>query len=459
MLLMTLTLTIVLFFLLLLRNTSSPDHSDVHYSDTIDLRYNNINLSPHVSNINASERLSDSDARTPQYVVTLEVDGQQGAGIHAIVSLQHTTASTEFSVKILEPILIKTQYAAFEMVHKNTSTSSVRFSHLFNLQHYNYVSKKLGHPLVISREEFFASAHKKVLYVIMRPVYGVKKPIVNVFWTSRLQSHKAGNDKTCYFDNKLRHLLQYRDYCVVKVIEVMFSGNIPAEQIHPIIYGESPKSKNLTIIFSEWRHYWNRFGKVYKELLRPSQKLLTDARYYEDNFLNSRNKVAVMIRIEHLLDFVQHPPPNETHHNWTVEKCLIKAVQVATALHSNGRAMLTADIGKYGSGTLNDTSNLYKQKLNQLTDKTFSLLAPLIGNTSTSFKTWEDSFTVASRGVCNSAYIAALQRTIASRARCLVLVGGGTFQRLSLNDYLNNHPNKEEQCIKVVCATRGVKKF
>ena len=50
-------------------------------------------------------------------------------------------------------------------------------------------------------------------------------------------------------------------------------------------------------------------------------------------------------------------------------------------------------------------------------------------------------------GIKDHGYVAALQRTIASRANCLVLVGGGNFLKLALGDYLNFHPNPSSWCI------------
>ena len=69
-----------------------------------------------------------------------------------------------------------------------------------------------------------------------------------------------------------------------------------------------------------------------------------------------------------------------------------------------------------------------------LTEKSKQLLNSLFNN-ELSFSEWEESFTRATGGVGNSGYIqAALQRTLASRAKCLILIGGGTFQDLALKD-------------------------
>ena len=65
-------------------------------------------------------------------------------------------------------------------------------------------------------------------------------------------------------------------------------------------------------------------------------------------------------------------------------------------------------------------------------------------------------------GITDLGYVAAIQRTIASRADCLVLVGGGHFLKLALGDYLKFHPNHSSWCIHTVCMeelTPGSKNF
>ena len=51
-------------------------------------------------------------------------------------------------------------------------------------------------------------------------------------------------------------------------------------------------------------------------------------------------------------------------------------------------------------------------------------------------------------------YIAALQRVLASRADCLVLVGDGDFQAMDVLDFMQYHNSKE--CIHVVCDKTGI---
>ena len=69
------------------------------------------------------------------------------------------------------------------------------------------------------------------------------------------------------------------------------------------------------------------------------------------------------------------------------------------------------------------------------------------------FKNWEESFTKATGGIEDKSYIAALQRTLATRAECLIMIGGGSFQDLTMKDYNRKHPRKKDQCIHSVHTT------
>jgi len=69
-----------------------------------------------------------------------------------------------------------------------------------------------------------------------------------------------------------------------------------------------------------------------------------------------------------------------------------------------------------------------------------------LDNSIDTFEEWEQRFTDATDGITDAGYIAALQRTIGSRADCLILVGGGTFGLGVLSEYIHNHPVTSEHC-------------
>ena len=126
--------------------------------------------------------------------------------------------------------------------------------------------------------------------------------------------------------------------------------------------------------------------------------------------------------------------------------CFNKVLNISDTLqgHTQLYPFVTMDIGQYGSQTI-PTTNPENKKLSE---KTFQALY----HDKWLVEEWEESFVTATGGVKDAAYLAALQRTLASRADCLILMGGGNFQSLALASYLNYHNNSSKKpCIHLVC--------
>lgn len=388
------------------------------------------------------------------YAIVLRVSGQQGAGMHSLVSFQNLTSQLANTVKVLEPIMVNTEYLGID----STQKSSIHFHDLFDIEYFNEVSVSSDLPPITLRKEFFKSAPKVAIYVIASQAIRVassSQQTVRIVWSA------TSNSEPCYNkDYKLKQMLDKIEVYVKKVVEVTYVGRIRSiEMLKMAIFGTSESNvlaESKTIIFNEWRHYWYHVHVSFKELLRPSGRLLSDVQHYEKVFLNSSNNVAVMFRMEHLFHFLERQPNKGSSEAWTMERCLLEAIKATRDVSKSGRPMITIDIGKYGNAKWELVSFLKNQaNVKKMTEQTKSLLKPLFGDKSTSFKEWEDSFAQITNGEENGAYIAALQRTLASRAKCLILVGGGTFQKMSFVDYILNHPNKEDQCVNVICSLRS----
>ena len=408
------------------------------------------------------------------YVVALQYSGQQGAGIQALMSLQCWAASFNLPVHILEPILNSTVFISIPHERSvSLSNKSLRFSDLFDIQHFNRISESIGYVSVDTGEDFFTSASRDVIYVHLKLVpksIPVSERSAKIIW---IGDSECIREACCYqfrSDNeKLEGITELKEnYCVIRIIEVTYSYAyyyiFSNKEIREVIYGDR-QPQQVTLIFSLWRTPWyvvnNELDDPHKckragydsrkEQFLPSPRLMSDTKRYENLFLNSSNEVAVMLRIEHVIDYV-----NKHREQWSIDKCLQEAYQLTRERQKSGRPMVTLDMGKFGSGVWSRLA--VKYDVDGLTEKSKQLLNSLF-NHELSFSKWEESFTRATGGVENSGYIAALQRTLASRAKCLILVGGGTFQDLALKDYLRNHPKREDRCVRLVCIYKNEELF
>ena len=146
-----------------------------------------------------------------------------------------------------------------------------------------------------------------------------------------------------------------------------------------------------------------------------------------------------MIRLEHAVFLTRK------NHKYNINKCLDDLVKIYQGSNCTV-PIVTANIGKSWNKIVKDEawmSSLKAQTLNTI---------QVLLNHKMSFERWEKSFVEAAGGVTNRGYIAALQRVIASRADCLVLMGGGSFQDLTLQDYIHFHKDRDKWCIRLICT-------
>ena len=162
----------------------------------------------------------------------------------------------------------------------------------------------------------------------------------------------------------------------------------------------------------------------------PSKKVLRDAQKYIETFLKTKEYVSIFVRMEKAL---KSKEANVTY-------CLYETLQQwrkivsATGLNST---FLSTDVGRLGSDS-------YKPKDEDSFSEFFNTL---LGNQLT-IKEWEATFETISSS-SRSGYIAMLQKAIASGAKCVLFVGGGSFQRHALRLYRKRHAD-QDWCVHVV---------
>ena len=399
------------------------------------------------------------------YVAVLSYVGQQGSGLQALVSLQCMISSFDLPLRILEPLLVNSQFRMFHNEENRSTKKVIKFSDVFDIEHFNEVSQSLGYPVMEPRENFVAFAPKNVIFVNVKSIKEEQNErTVKIIWIKTKTTKKSGP----LIRNKIQQKLDLLNsgFELEKVLEVTTSK----DELHSYILSETEfrdiilgnlTLDNVTIIFSTWRTLWHIvnhhsrnphkcLGVGYnsdKDQFYPSQRLLSDADRYKNMFLSSGYKVAVMFRIERLLQYVSSVRDDDE--SWTVDKCLDKAVSLTKGIQNYSQPMITLDLGKFASSSW--AYGRGKKNVTELSMKVESRVK-LMFKSKWTLNDWEDSFAKATGGTEDKGYIAALQRTLASRADCLVMIGGGSFQDLAMKDYIRNHPSLEDQCIHSVCT-------
>ena len=362
-------------------------------------------------------------------------------------------------MNILEPVISDTMFNSVPHGHQN---ASVAFSDLFDIQHFNRISESVGYPILATRQEFFSDGPKEAILMMKAP----RSSPASIVWAA---DSELDGKRSCYEfvqnSSDILKLIKESGICFVRIIKAPYNhkrSTLSNEDFREIIFGDL-LPEHVSLVFKGWSSLWYAQNNLEthplcrgigtsssKAQFLPSPRLLSDAKHYEKHFLNSSNDVALMFRIERMVQYVYMKGHSHVS-SILVDNCLNEAVKVAKEQRKFGYPVVTLDLGTFGSSSLYTSRFLNEDLVEHLTRKSKMLVTSLYDNKLT-FEEWETSFKKAAGGMENSGYIAALQRTLASRAKCLVLVGGGNFQDLALKDYLMNHPNKEDQCIHLVCA-------
>ena len=421
----------------------------------------------------------DPDPSIPGYVITLRYIGQQGGGIKALLSLQRWLRDVRLPMKIVEPFIVKSVLGAF----KSSDDEDFKFSDLFDLTHFNEVSRSEGTAEIVPWDTYVTQAsHKAVLIQLIKYESAnltALAPPPKVLWYVQKGEKRCLDHGGVNFQN---FLISYKKFCFVRVVAVYYkfdsSPNLSSEQIcRSVLFGLNPSS--LTLIFMQWRGPWkasdpvlplsascqfnyyferNESAKL-KQKLRDSPRLFSDIKNYQNMFLKkdkSLSYVAVMIRTEHVLvKSYQASLQNNTlkpSPHVQLQQCLDEAVTKAHSVMKElgtQNVFVTADIGIYGSHSWNRTMQKMTSSMKELATAVRSIKNIVSGlyRKQWTFDEWERTFSLATGGLDDSGYVAALQRGVASKASCLVLLGGGSFQKLALNNYLS----RKKSCFHHVC--------
>jgi hypothetical protein len=369
------------------------------------------------------------------HLIALGFSGQQAAGVNAFSSFQCWAAHSGQPFEIVEPIIKNSRLVSpFQ-----AASDALKLSDFFALKHLNNASKLAGLPRVITLQQFLDIGSKDVIFI----QFEEKSAEDKVIWSS-------GSDvDTCYVAKTSKKQLDRiirRGYCIRKIVS-MKSESLTTLKLYEVLGNWNYVS--VTVVVSNWRGPMSPHAECKhvgrhsaKPQFYPSPRLLSDASsYIRSYYAKNVPYNAVMIRIERVTILAEQFPGK-----YSVKGCLTELVNVVDSM-AGGRPMVAADIGNYGSSSWDWAVSDYDRQATGMVETKVAMQSLLRGQLS--FEEWEQAFVQAAGGVTDRGYIAALQRTIASRAKCLVLMGGGNFQYLALLEYLRV---REKRCVHLVCV-------
>lgn len=408
------------------------------------------------------------------FVLTLEYTGQLVAGLRALLSQQCWISSFGLPLVIVEPFSNNSLLQHSHHMWREYSHSSpiVRFRDLFDLDHFNEQSRITGNTIMATWEKFVHVAPRKIVFVTIEDIH---HPGCLLFKGEMCETEKQkepyrNSFEGCHISDNVVQMLSYlkkqnfyvvRNVCI-NCMETMI--NLTPDVVTDHIFGPH-NAQDVTLIFNKWRFSMkltkdcremetcNNEKVVLPQRFVKSKRLERDANWYRDSYFHSQIVFSIMIRVE--WHFITH---RKDQNNNAIE-CLSEVLNTVNELQNDyGNPhipfFLSMDVGTYGSGSFQHTIQHTNTSISMYTDvlnHTRLFVKELYRNTWT-FNDWEESFLTIPGLLTDKGYIATLQRTIASRGDCLILMGGGHFQHMALQTYLSLHPTPKEQCVKYVCV-------
>ena len=380
---------------------------------------------------------------------------QQGRCAQGIISMQCWLKSFDLPMHIVEPLVSSSKFLGLP----NSKMQSVDFGDIYDIEQLNKltgVDKRFAQ--LVRWDDFFQNAPRNIIFVLIR---------LGKYHQVEVQSEMQIQQRDTY---SLNYLLD-RGFGIVKLVKILTRDHvlITAGELNKVIFNNW-NPEEVTLILSVWDPLTlipntklentllcrNQYFDGHR-FFTPSKQLLQAVQKYENLFLKPYTSIAVMIRSEHILFSLGYMKKwhNQSLLYPTITKIfnnLIATVRKLQASIGHGNIIVTADIGKYGSNTWSGTVSGWNK----------SIIVEIIKHTVTklyqnswTFEEWEQSFGTATGGIEDQSYVAAMQKSIASRAQCLLLFGGGGFELIALHEYLRNHPVPSKQCWKFLHTKRS----
>ena len=384
---------------------------------------------------NKNQFIQTSQQSFSQPIVLASIIWEQtGMALRNLFNLQCWASSVNIS-QVIEPFICSDSVLAFRFGCR----SDFNFRDFYDIDYWNQVSLRRNHSILVS-SSYLQNASKEVIYVQL-------KYIENHSWFK------------CYSLDELanQHWFKFfkRNGCNISTVCIKFP--ISDSDFQKKIFGSTDASqRNKTVIFEEWRGFKSsrhdrveltgtRCGKSpdssdlvftrppaieYPPFrlspLLPSKQVLGCIDRFLSEHMHGEQYVVVMIRSEKLKPNLFHSPK--------FEDCMegITSDYKKALDRMNGtRTLIFTDSGKYGSHSMR------RNKVDRYSQYLLDHLDPEL-----SLEQMDSALQDITRSK-DSALMAFFQSGLAARANCVLFLGAGSFQRLTLGMFANNHRGHE----------------
>ena len=419
--------------------------------------------STHLVDSLAEPMMPSSPTHLYGYVLPYTIYEQQTAAARNLWGLQFWANTV--NMKVVEPFYTEHRLSFESFI--TGPPNPMKFSDLYDIDYWNEQSTQRNCSELVDWDNFVSNAPKKVILVLS---HGFKLKSKDVLQGGMLKINDNPDaivgSRSCAdnakFPEKALAYFKHHGFHFVREVCITFNASTPMtveEYSHHILGHFS--SNEVTVIVAFWQgirsNRVNLKGITLTNAntveigLLPSKVIVRESdRYLQKLNLNSKY-FGVMVRIEKV--FTHFVTIKE---QGSFDEFVDYMLECATGLkdleqlniHKRWGRTLSIDLGRFGSVNLQRDDKKFLRGMKRLYDAYFS---SIFGNEGWTIKEFEGSFKKY-LGTENPVHIAQVQRTIAARSDCLIVVGGeSTFQSVAISFYKNFHPDVKQQCIIKHC--------
>ena len=407
------------------------------------------------------------------FTLSLHYMDQVTWGAKRVRSLQCWAAQLERVMRVVEPSMNNTYLGA---PTQRPVDGILKFSDVFDIQWWNhYGEEQAGFLPLVRWEEFFLHAPRKT--IIVQIVY---RQDVWCFEDS-LQNKTGCNWEDSEVTKFWMKSLWGFSFQVIRRVCIDFNDLkkvITMKKLNKYIFGKTPLNVPVTVVFNEWRGPLQAKAKsdnncilrirdptcspsgptgfihnITMNALRPNSKIFHSAEDYIAKHLTGKlGYIVIMVRWELMfLEKIYHAVKGRSPSGKTCKDKIRKYMLTMQQTKGLSTAFLATDVGRYGSKILHPGGNLYNisyyESGKNLTEE---LLETLYGRPIT-LEQYDQQFDEFSGTSTHPTYyVPQLQKVIAAKADCLLLVGWGSFHENTLDLYKQLHKGNETQCYKEI---------
>ena len=368
--------------------------------------------------------------------------------------------AAKFNISVVEPFIIRSSFLGLneEAVNlfskkKGHNRNIARFSDVVNLNDWNaYIKlKHSSNARMVLWEYFLNHAPRNIIYIMRRTL---KQP------SAKLHFQKCP-DKISDLDFlSIYNFTVINAWCVhlpinIRVSMDMFTSSILQDHL----------VSDVTIVFEQWKG--NAFfptnttslatykivGISQREMAKSvsySPGIMKSVKKYIRNYMGNQRYVAVMVRTQRAI--MQTGNLGLTMNaSEVISHCTQRTIEKWNEIRQREKinvTFLAMDVGEFGS-IHNSKKFLQQHGMDVPID---NLVTTLLGN-DTTLESWEQSFVDVSP-VLTPGIIAMVQKVLAAQSTCLIIAGGGSYQKSTEGLYKENHLHDQHLCSEKIlkCA-------